>query len=286
MLGAITGDIIGSVYEVQNLRTNFPMKSEKFKLYSENCSYTDDTVMTCAIANACVKYATSKNLEKFKENCINEMRYLGQTHINAGYGGGFIRWLLSENPKPYGSYGNGSAMRVSPVAYVSDSLEECEILAKISASVTHNHPEGIKGAQAVAGSIWLLIHGKSKEDIRKYVEKYYDMNFNLDNIREDYRFDVTCQGSVPESIEAFLEGKDFIDCLRKSISMGGDADTMAAITGSLAEAYYGIPKKIMKKSESYLDNQLKNSTKNFYDIVFFNKTKLFTTENFSVHHHK
>lgn len=266
MIGAICGDIIGSIYERENT------KSKKFQLFGEGNCFTDDSVMTCAIANACYEYSNNKDKDKFKKDCIFYMQKLGLSHINAGYGGTFIYWLVTKNPSPYNSFGNGSAMRVSPVAYVAETLEEAENLAKISASVSHNHPEGIKGAKAVAGSIWLLLNGSSKEDIRNYINKnYYNLNFSIDSIRDKYVFDVTCQGSVPQAIEAFLESESFEDAIRLAISLGGDSDTIAAITGSLAEACYSVPENIKNQALRYLDDELLSTLKLFYEIKVVNK---------------
>lgn len=266
MLGAISGDIIGSIYEKNNIKT------KKFELFGKNNKFTDDSVMTCAIAAASIIYLNNKNTDKFKENCIKYMQEYGRNHINAGYGGSFIHWIISKNPQPYNSFGNGSAMRVSPVAYVADTLEEAEVLAKLSAEVSHNHIEGIKGAQAIAGSIWLLLHNASKEEVKKYIEtKYYELNFKLDDIRKQYSFDVTCQGSVPQSIESFLESKNFEDTIRNAVSLGGDSDTISAIAGSLAEAYYGIPDKLKHKVISYLDKDLYDTVSCFYDEIKYSK---------------
>lgn len=251
MLGAVVGDVIGSVYEIKNT------KDKNFKLFSNNSSYTDDSVMSCAIAKACMEYLEDENKENFKLNVIENMRNLGKKHIYAGYGGTFIKWILTPFPIPYNSWGNGSAMRVSPVAWISKDLDECEQLAEISASVTHNHPEGIKGAKAIAASVFLAKNGCSKENIFEYIsKKYYDLNFTIDEIREDYKFDVSCQGSVPQAIKAFLEGKDFEDVVRLSVSLGGDSDTIAAMAASIAEGYYGIPKYISDKTKSYLTEDL------------------------------
>ncbi len=262
MLGAICGDIVGSIYEANNI------KEKKFDFFNDSCRFTDDSVMTAAISKACCKYVENKDQEEFKHNCVRYMQDLGKKHINAGYGGTFIYWLLSDNPKPYNSYGNGSAMRVSPVAWVSETLEEAEKLAKLSAEVTHNHPYGIAGAQAVSGSIWIMLHGGNKESVKKYIESnYYQLDFKIDDIREEYKFDVTCQGSVPQAIEAFIESENYEDAIRNAISIGGDSDTIAAIAGSLAEAYYGIPEEIKKSTMSYLDTDLKTCVINFYNTI-------------------
>ena len=262
MLGAICGDIIGSIYERKNIKT------KEFELFNERDRFTDDSVMTAAISKACSEYTKNRDKELFKENCIKYMQNLGLSHLRAGYGRNFIYWLLNPNPLPYNSYGNGSAMRVSPVAWISTNLSEAEELAKISAEVSHNHPSGIRGAQSVSGSIWILLNGGNKADVKRYIEdNYYNINFTLDSIRDSYKFDVSCQGSVPQAIESFLESNSFEDAIRNAISIGGDSDTIAAIAGSIAEAYYGIPIEIKQQAISYLDSELKECVNNFYNIL-------------------
>jgi hypothetical protein len=188
------------------------------------------------------------------ESFVDAMKKLGNEYPDAGYGGSFLKWLLSEDSQPYNSWGNGSAMRVSPVGWLLHSLEATEDVAEISAAVTHNHPEGIKGAQAVASAIYLARNGKTKDEIKSYIENRYGYNLNrtLDEIRPFYSFDVSCQGSVPEAIIAYLESENFEDAIRNAISIGGDSDTIAAITGSIAEAAYGIPDDIKNKALEYL----------------------------------
>ena len=234
LLGAIAGDIIGSVYEF------LPCKKMEFPLFSKSSSYTDDTVMT--IANA--EWLLGGH------DLVRIMQDYGSRYPDAGYGGRFYSWLFTREPKPYNSWGNGSAMRVSPVGWVSDSLEETLKIAKQSAEVTHNHPEGIKGAQAVAACIYLARKKKTKLEIKEYVESTFGYNLSrtCDEIRLSYRFDESCQGTVPESIIAFLESTDFENAIRLAVSLGGDADTMGAITGSIAEAYYdGVPQDICRE---------------------------------------
>lgn len=234
MLGAIIGDIIGSVYEFDSNN----IKTKDFVFFESHnemeCTFTDDTVMTIAVAEALMQGGK-------EENFVSAMRKYGYLYPYAGYGGMFRGWLRSDNPKPYKSYGNGSAMRVSPVAWYFDTLEEVEKYAEISAAVTHNHPEGIKGAKATAAAIFLARTTHSKNCIKTYIEtKYgYDLNRTLDSIRPLYRMEESCQKTVPEAIIAFLESSDFEDAIRNAISIGGDSDTVAAITGSIAEAYYG-----------------------------------------------
>lgn len=263
MLGAIAGDIIGSVYEFNSIKT------KNFELFGERSRFTDDTVMTAAVAEACEKYLLHKDTEAFKSDVILQMKKLGSSHVNSGYGESFLRWLTSVDSQPYNSWGNGSAMRVSAAAYVSETIEEAIALAKASAEVTHNHPEGIKGAKAAAVCIFMALHGSSKEEIKKFVEdNFYSLDFTVDGIRHDYGFDVSCQGSVPQSIQCFLEGKDYEDTVRNAVSLGGDSDTMACIAGGIAEAYFGIPQRIKEKALSYLDREILGVLKNlsYYKI--------------------
>ncbi len=236
LLGAIAGDVIGSVYESRRYST----KAIDFILFSRYSRFTDDTVMTVANADWLLT-----------ENCLPEvMRRYGKKFPHAGYGRSFKGWLTAMNPQPYNSWGNGSAMRVSPVGWAFDTLEETLAAAKESAEVTHNHPEGIKGAQATAACVFLARTGKTKQEIKEYVETTFGYNLNrtCDEIRKTYRFDVSCQGTVPESIIAFLESTDYESAIRLTVSLGGDADTMGAITGGIAEAYYKeIPQYIKRE---------------------------------------
>jgi len=245
MLGAITGDIIGSIYEWRNI------KEKDFPLFGANCEITDDSIMTIAVAEGLMNGGRP-------DDFIDAMKRLGNIYPNKGYGGNFNSWLRSNNRMPYNSWGNGSAMRVSPVGWLFDSLDATEKAAKASAEVTHNHPEGIKGAQATASAIFLARNGKSKKDIKAYIEnKYgYDLKRTLDEIRPSYTFNESCQETVPEAIIAFLESNDFEDAIRNAISLGGDSDTLAAIAGSIAEAAYGIPKEIENKVLSMLSPPL------------------------------
>ena len=251
LCGAIAGDIIGSVYEWN--RT----KNADFYLFTPFSKFTDDTVMTVANADWLL---TDDNLWVI-------MQDYGNRYPHAGYGGMFRNWLREEEPKPYNSFGNGSAMRVSPIGWAFNTLEETLAAAKQSAEVTHNHPEGIKGAQATAVCIFLARTGKSKKEIKEYIEKTFGYNLSrtCDEIRPDYHFDVTCQGSVPESIVAFLESTDFENAIRLAVSLGGDADTMGAIAGGIAEAYYGgVPEHIRKEVLKRLPNEFIEVMQKFY----------------------
>ena len=270
MLGAITGDIIGSIYEANNIKT------KKFDLFTDKNRFTDDTVMTFAVAEALMNGGGHENFIRF-------MKRYGLLYPRAGYGRTFVRWLASDTTEPYNSWGNGSAMRVSSCGWIAnldipieEGLKLTEDLAKKSAEVTHNHPEGIKGAQATAASIFFMRHGKSKNAIKEYKEKLkdyikdrfeYDLDFTIDEIRPIYRFDVSCQGSVPPAIVSFLESENFEDAIRNAISIGGDSDTIGAITGSVAEAAYGIPEDIKEKAMSYLDGRLKGVYENWIKFV-------------------
>ena len=232
MFGAIIGDVIGSVYEFNSIKT------KDCPLFSDYNTFTDDTVMTVAVASALLRHKESE--VDLHQAMVQEMQYFGRKYPNAGYGGMFSSWLMKRYPKPYNSFGNGSAMRVSPCGLIATSLEEALELAKVSAEVTHNHPEGIKGAQATAAAIYLAKTGADKEKIGGYVcDHFYQLSKTLDEIRPDYYFDVTCQGSVPEAITAFLESTSYEDTIRNAVSLGGDSDTQAAIAGGIAWAYYG-----------------------------------------------
>ena len=250
LLGAIAGDIIGSVYEFR------PFKETTFPLFCDSSEYTDDTVMT--VANA--EWLLSG------DSLFGIMQDFGNRYP-AGYGGMFWEWLHAYDPQPYNSWGNGSAMRVSPVGWAFETLEETLEAAKQSAEITHNHPEGIKGAQATAACIFMARTGKSKQEIKEYIEDYfgYDLSKNCDEIRPTYQFDETCQGTVPESIIAFLDSTDFESAIRLAVSLGGDADTMGAITGGIAEAYYGdVPEHIRKEVLKRLPNEFIEVMQKFY----------------------
>ncbi len=253
IIGAIAGDIVGST------REHYRIKTKDFELFPLRSTFTDDTVMTLAIAQWLCEDSSSK------EVLIRNLKYFGNSYINAGYGGSFYQWLGQESPEPYGSWANGSAMRVSPCAWVAESLEESQKLAEMSAIVTHNHPEGVKGALATNDAIYLARIGASKDEIKEHIElRYgYDLSRTVDEIRPTYSFDVSCAGSVPESIVCFLDGNDFEDTIRNAVSLGGDADTQAAIAGSIASAYWDVPEKIANESIRYLDDFLLNTFRNF-----------------------
>jgi type I restriction enzyme M protein len=229
MLGAIIGDIAGSRFEWNNIKT------KEFDFLTYRCHPTDDSVMTLAVAKALME---SRNVQtSLSKEVVKWMQALGRKYPNSGFGGRFRKWLISESPEPYNSYGNGAAMRVSPCAYVADSLEEAKNLSRIVTEVTHNHSEGVKGAEAVTTAIYMALHGSSLLEIQDYISaNYYSIAFKLDDIRSTYTFDVSCQGSVPQALEVFFESADFEDAVRNAISIGGDSDTIAAIAGSIAGA--------------------------------------------------
>ena len=274
MLGAIFGDIVGSIYEFDTIKT------KDFPLFSKSSRYTDDTVMTLAVANALTRLwrivkqprvtsehaenaSWEKNLKLFQTLLVGEMHALGAAYPRAGYGGRFRVWLRDKQTEAYGSYGNGSAMRVSPVAWYANSLEEAMAFAQASAEVTHNHPEGIKGAVVTAGAAYLARTGATMEEIQAFVAKYYTIDFTLDEIRPHYRFNESCQNTVPQAMAAFFESVSFEDAIRNAVSLGGDSDTLAAITGAVAEAYYGMSKKETKAVLARLDEPLLEIVKDF-----------------------
>jgi ADP-ribosylglycohydrolase len=254
MLGAILGDIIGSPYEFD--KNN--IKTTDFPLFGRYSHFTDDTVMTLAVAEGLMNGYDDET--RSEEELVIAMQKYGKLYPQAGYGARFSGWLSDETPKAYNSYGNGSAMRVSAVAWMFKNLEQVKRYARISARVTHNHPEGIKGAEATAAAVFLARTGKSKIEIKQYAEKTYHYNLHrtLDEIRPYYHHVESCQETVPEAIIAFLESSDFEDAIRKAVSLGGDSDTLAAIAGSIAEAFYGIPAVLKGKAWSMLDEPLKS----------------------------
>ena len=244
MLGAIFGDIVGSHYEFD------PTKNYDFQLLHEDSRPTDDTVMTLAVAKALMD-TYGEDDDTIRRAVIKEMQRLGRKYHDAGYGGTFYHWLDKHDPKPYGSYGNGSGMRVSPVGWIYPNLNHTLRVAKLTAEVTHNHPEGIKGAQAIAAGIYLARTGHDKDFIKEYLANTfrYDLDRTLDDIRPTYKFDVTCQGSVPEAILCFLESDSYEDAIRKAVSLGGDADTQACMAGAIAEAFYGdVPQDFQQEA--------------------------------------
>ena len=264
MYGAILGDIIGSPFEFDRGR-----KTKEFELFTRGCGFTDDSVMTVAIAEALIAIGPDANEMEIEEAVIANMQDWGRSYPHAGYGGKFRQWLGARNPKPYGSYGNGSAMRVSAAGWLYPTIERTREVAEATASVTHNHPEGIKGAVATASCIFLARNGATKEEIKKYVEQefHYDLSRSLDEIRPYYHHVESCQQTVPEAITAFLEAEDFEDAVRNAISLGGDTDTLAAITGSIAEAYFGIPAILKAECRNRVDPEMNRVLDAFDEVL-------------------
>ncbi len=245
MYGALLGDIIGSPYEFD--RGN---KSRDFPMFIDESRFTDDSVMTAAVAEALLDAPADAGNKAIREKLAESMKKWGRRYPRAGYGMRFFRWLNSEYSRPYGSFGNGSAMRVSAAGWLYDTLEQTERIAGLTADVTHNHPEGIKGAVVTAGIIFLARNGASKAEIRAYAEgKGYDLSRTCDEIRPDYHHVESCQETVPEAITAFLEGNDFEDVIRTAVSLGGDCDTLTCIAGAMAEAFYGVPDGLKAECE-------------------------------------
>lgn len=250
--GAIIGDIVGSKYEFNNLR------SKEFEFWNDDNFFTDDTLMTIAVAEA-LAMMNGKVKDKhmlLQGAVVGAMKSIGQRYPRAGWGGQFGAWLFSDNDEPYNSFGNGAAMRVSAAGWYGKTESEVIKLSEAVTAVTHNHPEGIKGAEAVATLIHVALKGADKESMKYQAITYYDMDFTLDEIRDTYQFNETCQNTVPQAIKAFLESTSFEDAIRNAISIGGDSDTLAAITGSIAEAYYGVPMHLKVQARGYLDEYL------------------------------
>lgn len=258
MLGALVGDIVGSFYEFYNT------KRTDFELFNDISRYTDDSVMTLAVAKWLVE--DEAHTIHYLIYCMQE---LGHLYPYAGYGGHFMGWLFNDDPQPYNSWGNGAGMRVSPVGLYAKTIDEALALAALTASVTHNHPEGVKGAQAIATSVFLCKQGKSKQEIKEYVEKTFGYNLNrtIAEIRPEYEFDVSCQGSVPEAIIAFLEGNSFEEVIRLAISLGGDSDTIGAMAGAIAACMYPIPDDIAKRCNDILTDDLREIKDKFITMV-------------------
>ena len=258
MLGALVGDIIGSVYEFHNT------KSTDFELFHGASKFTDDSVMTLAVAKWLVE--DEAHTLHYLIYCMQE---LGNRHPYAGYGGHFYGWLAKDNPQPYNSWGNGAGMRVSPVGLYAKTLDEALALAALTASVSHNHPEGVKGAQAIATSMFLCKQGKSKQEIKEYIETTFGYNLHrtIAEIRPRYEFDVSCQGSAPEAIIAFLEGNSFEEVIRLAISLGGDSDTIGAMAGAIAACMYSIPEDIAERCDKILTEDLRDIKDRFCKLI-------------------
>lgn len=254
MYGAILGDIIGSPYEFDR-----GDKTKDFPLFSRDSQFTDDSIMTLAVAEALMDTKPADGEKAIQARLVKSMQRLGRKYPDAGYGCMFDNWLWAEDPQPYHSCGNGSAMRVSAAGWLYDDLETTRYMARLTASVTHDHPEGIKGAEAVAAVIFLARTGRSKAEIRDYVcaQFGYDLSRTCDEIRPGYRHVETCQETVPEAITAFLEGTDFEDVIRTAVSLGGDCDTLTCIAGAMAEAFYGVPETLKGACFARLSDELR-----------------------------
>ncbi len=252
MYGALLGDMIGAPYEFDR-----GSKTKEFPLFGRGTEFTDDSVMTVAVTEALLDALPDAADEWTERRLVNSMRAWGRKYPNAGYGGRFYLWLRLKDPQPYGSYGNGSAMRVSTAGWLYDTLEKTEHMAELTAKVTHNHPEGIKGAVVTAGCIFLARTGAGKDEIRTYaIEKGYDLSRTCDEIRPGYHHVESCQKTVPEAVTAFLEGTDFEDVIRTAVSLGGDCDTLTCIAGSIAEAFYGVPDEMKKECRKRLPDDM------------------------------
>ena len=264
MYGAILGDIIGSPYEFDQ-----GYKTKDFPLFSRNSKFIDDSVMTLAVADAFLSLPPQASEVEIRRFLVRSMQTYGRKYPYAGYGGMFRRWLKDTNPQPYGSYGNGSAMRVSSAAWLFDDLQTVRHMARLSAEVTHNHPEGIKGAEATASAIYLARTGSTKAEIKSYIEAnfHYDLSRSCDEIRPTYRHVESCQETVPEAITAFLEGNSFEDVIRTAVSLGGDCDTLTAIAGSIAEGFYGVPEELKKQCRERLPEDLRKVLRRFEETL-------------------
>ncbi len=256
MLGAIIGDLAGSRFEHRN------RKMKGFILFHHDCRLTDDSYLTLAVAQAILD--SGGDPDRLPGETVRCLRTMGRAYPRAGYGGSFIRWLDDRDPQPYNSWGNGAAMRVSPCGWAANTMEEALAFSDAVTGVTHNHPEGLKGARAVTAAVFLARQGADMAAILDYIRaRYYPLDFTLDGIRPRYTFDVSCQGSVPQAIEAFAESTGFEDAVRNAVSIGGDSDTIAAIAGSIAEAYYGIPDDLRRQALGYLTPPLRQITDAF-----------------------
>lgn len=263
MIGSICGDIIGSRFEFDN------RKSKMFRLFDYDCRYTDDSVLTCCVAEGLVKSWAKDKFTTLSEVAKETMLEIGYWYPRCGYGAKFIKWMYGANPEPYNSCGNGSAMRISPVGDIARDVEEAKELSYAVTAISHNHPEGIKGAEAVAVANVLARQGKNKDEIRSYIEdKYYDLSTTVSEWRDinDGHGKEICQISVPQAFVCFFEGHSYRDVIRNCISIGGDSDTIAAIAGGVAEAYYGVPEKVKKMGMFFLDPYLREIVKVFEEF--------------------
>lgn len=250
MIGVIIGDIAGSRFEMNNHR------SREFEMFASDCQCTDDSVLSLAIAKALLECSADfSDLSAHAVRCIQEV---GRKYPDCGFSNRFRAWLMTENPQPYGAKTNGCAMRVSGCAFAAGSLEQAQQLSRAVTEITHSHPEGIKGAEAVTVGVYLARTGATKDEIREVITReYYPIDFTIDSIRDSYKFDFTCEGSIPQAFQAFFESTDFESAIRGAVSVGGDSDTIAAIAGALAEVYYGVPADFRESALSYMGDDLK-----------------------------
>lgn len=270
ILGAVCGDVAGSIYELYNMANPLGFKKRPEVLVEKGCLITDDTVFTCAVAQGILncKLRDKTDDSNLYASIRHSLIQWGRKYPTAGFSNRTRAWFLSDDPQPLGSYGNGSAMRASFAGWFASSLQQAEKFAEMSALPTHNHVDGVTGAKAVAGSLYLLRQGKSKQEIEQYVSQYYDMGFTLDEIRDGYTFDVTCPGTVPQAVKAFLEGESFSDVLSLAISIGGDSDTLAAIAGSLAEVIYPIDEDLQNRTLALLPDDIKDCLAKATEYIF------------------
>ena len=262
MLGAMIGDIAGSRFEFNNIKT------KTFTLLTPECFPTDDSVMTLAVAQAILDCDGA--IAALPEKTVQRMQELGHEYPLAGYGAMFTAWLQQDDPQPYQSFGNGAAMRIAPCGYAADTLERVQAIARTVTAVTHDHEESYKAAEAIAGAVFLARNGATMQELKEYVEQYYTLDFTLDEIREEYSFNETCMESVPQALEAFFESTSFVDAIRNAISIGGDSDTVACITGAVAGAYYSIPAEVAKQALKLMDKRQRAILRAFakhYDIT-------------------
>ena len=269
MYGAIAGDMIGSVYEFNSIKTT------EFPLFSRRSHFTDDTVMTVAVAEALMETADLSDLAAVRAAVVKSMQKWGRKYHDAGFGGTFYHWLDKRDPKPYGSFGNGSAMRVSSVGWLAGDADQVKKLARATADVTHDHPEGVKGAESVAAAIWLSRKGKSKDEIKEYVAREfgYDLSRTCDQIRPAYRHVESCQETVPQAFAAFFEGNDFEDVIRTAVSLGGDCDTLTDIATGMAEGFFGLPDQFKKWAYEFTTEDMHQVMKSFEEKAIERKVR-------------
>ena len=264
MYGAILGDMIGAPYEFD--RGN---KSKEFDMFNDQVEFTDDSVMTIAVAEGIMNAGLDADEKNMKAEIVKSMKFWGRKYPDAGYGNRFIWWLMLDDPNPYGSFGNGSAMRVASAGWFYDSMERTREVARWTAEVTHNHPEGVKGAEATAAAMFMARHNATKDQIREYITKEfgYDLSRTCDEIRPEYRHTELCQETVPEAVTAFLEGNDFEDVIRTAVSLGGDCDTLTCIAGSMGEAFYEIPEWMITECRKRLPEDILAVVDRFHEMI-------------------